>query len=140
MLARPAQLGPRVAGLRHLDQNVWHSNSPDEVEVKTVQFVALFPVLLIGFAVAKDRPRKAIDLLDNPIYEKNCAKCHGKTAQGKHLGGGPSLLSDSVAAMSPDGIRHIITEGQKRMPKFGDKLTADDINGLVDQIKAANAK
>lgn len=108
--------------------------------MKTVQFLALLSILSIGFAAAKERPAKAIDLIDNPVYEKNCAKCHGKTAEGKHFGGGPSLLTDTVAAMSPDSIRHIISEGQKKMPKFGEKLAEDDINGLVDQIKAANAK
>jgi mono/diheme cytochrome c family protein len=78
-------------------------------------------------------------LVANPLYEKNCAKCHGKTAEGRHFGG-PALISEKTAAESPDELRNVITNGKGHMPKFVGKLTAEDIDQLVQQISAANKK
>jgi cytochrome c5 len=78
-------------------------------------------------------------LLTNPVYTKECAKCHGKTAGG-HTLGGPALKSDKVAAASPDDMRNIITNGKGHMPKYTGKLTADQIDALVQQIQALNKK
>ena len=78
-------------------------------------------------------------LTTNPVYEKNCAKCHGKAATGRHFGG-PALRSDNAAAASPDDLRNIITNGKGRMPKYGAKLTPDEIDTLVKQIEALNKK
>jgi cytochrome c5 len=78
-------------------------------------------------------------LTSNPVFQKNCAKCHGKTAQGRHFGG-PSLLSGKAAAMSVDELSTMIKDGKSRMPKYGGKLTPDEIDSLVQQIKAASHK
>ena len=74
-------------------------------------------------------------LTTNPIYQKNCAKCHGKTAEGRFMAG-PSLVSTKATAASPDDLRTIITNGKRRMPKFGEKLPPTDIDALVDQIRS----
>jgi mono/diheme cytochrome c family protein len=73
--------------------------------------------------------------LANPVYVKNCAKCHGKTAEGRHFGG-PSLISAKTAAASADDLRNIIANGKGRMPKFTGKLTPEEIDTLVKQIQA----
>jgi len=78
-------------------------------------------------------------LTTNPVYEKNCAKCHGKTATGRHFGG-PALVSEKVAAASPEDLGNIIKNGKGHMPKYADKLTSDEIDGLVKQIEALNKK
>ena len=89
-------------------------------------------------AVAQTSPSEQ-GLLTNPVYEKNCAKCHGKTGEGRHFGG-PALISEKAAGMSADDLRNLITDGKGHMPKFGGKLTADEINQLVQQVTAANKK
>ncbi len=38
--------------------------------------------------------------------------------------------------VSADTLRDIIANGKHRMPKFGEKLPAPDIDSLVTQIKA----
>src|ERR1700684_1068936 len=53
-------------------------------------------------------------LASDPVYDKNCAKCHGKSAEGRHFGG-PSLVKN---AMSEDELKAIITNGKGHMPKF----------------------
>jgi mono/diheme cytochrome c family protein len=72
-------------------------------------------------------------LTTNPIYQKNCAKCHGKTAEGRHFRG-PSLMSEKVNSASTDDLRNIITNGKGHMPKFATKLTSEQIDLLVQQI------
>jgi len=78
-------------------------------------------------------------LTTNPVFEKNCAKCHGKTATGCHFGG-PSLASERVNATSPDDLLNIIPNGKDRMPKYACKLTSEEIDTLVQQIKSLNLK
>ena len=75
----------------------------------------------------------------NPVFQENCAKCHGKTAEGRHFGG-PSLISEKNTASSADDLRSIITNGKGRMPKYSSKLTPEEIDTLIQQIKALQKK
>ena len=47
---------------------------------------------------------------------------------------GPSLVSGKATSLSADELRDIITKGKHHMPKFEGKLSANDIDALVDQI------
>ncbi len=49
--------------------------------------------------------------------------------------GGPSLLSEKTRSMSPDDLRTIIAKGKHHMPKFEGKLTTEEIDALVSEIK-----
>ncbi|HTR23218.1 MAG TPA: cytochrome c [Terriglobales bacterium] len=92
---------------------------------------------LIGTISAAEEAAPA--LVSNPLYQKNCAKCHGKTAKGRRMGG-PALISGKVSDASVDNLRSIITNGKGRMPKFSEKLAPAEIGQLIMQIKAANQK
>jgi mono/diheme cytochrome c family protein len=76
-------------------------------------------------------------LAANPIFQKNCSKCHGKSAEGRHFGG-PSLIS--AKATSTDDLHKIITNGKGRMPKYIGKLTSDEIDTLAQEINKLNKK
>jgi len=102
----------------------------------TVSLCSLFLALTAVFA--QTTPPDAA-LTANPIFQKNCAKCHGKTAEGRHFGG-PSLLGEKARAASADDLRNIITNGKRHMPKYASKLTPEEIDTLVQQIKAADKK
>lgn len=78
-------------------------------------------------------------LTTDPVYQKNCAKCHGKAAEGRHFGG-PSLVSGKSTVLSEEELRTIVTNGKGRMPKYAGKLTPQEINTLVRQIKDARKK
>lgn len=80
-------------------------------------------------------PPSNTSLTDNPVYQKSCAKCHGKTAEGRHFGG-PSLVSEKSTSASADDLRTIIKNGKHHMPKYANKLTPEEIDTLVEQIKA----
>ena len=93
-------------------------------------------VCLVLFALTAAAQTPPATLTENPVFQKNCAKCHGKTAEGRHFAG-PSLVSEKTTSASADDLRDIITNGKHHMPKFTGKLTPEEINTLVDQIKAA---
>ena len=97
--------------------------------------------LLLGAVttVAGQNPPTDAGLTANPVFQKNCAKCHGSTAEGRHFGG-PSLISEKATAMSSDELHSIITDGKGRMPKYTGKLTAEEIDTLVQEIKALSKK
>ena len=86
-------------------------------------------------AVCAQTPPTDTTLTANPVFQKTCAKCHGKTAAGRHFGG-PSLTSEKAAATSADELHNIITNGKGRMPKNAGKLTSEEVDTLVHQIKA----
>lgn len=89
----------------------------------------------LGLAASAQEAKPEGTLAANPVYQKNCAKCHGKTAKG-HFMAGPSLDSEKAAAMSSDDLHHIISQGKHRMPKFEGKLQPSEIDVLVQQIQS----
>jgi mono/diheme cytochrome c family protein len=102
----------------------------------TIAVCSLFFALTV---VSAQTPLSDTSLTANPVFQKTCAKCHGKTAEGRHFGG-PSLVSEKPTAASPDDVRNIISNGKGRMPKYAGKLTSEEIDTLVQQIKALNKK
>ncbi len=108
--------------------------------MRTYKMTSVICSVLSGFtlAFAQTTPPNQ-GLTDNPIFKKDCAGCHGKTAEGHHFAG-PALISDKVAAASADDLRNIITSGKGRMPKYSGKLSPEEIDTLVQQIRALNKK
>jgi mono/diheme cytochrome c family protein len=94
----------------------------------------VFSAAVAAFA---QTPSSATSLIENSVYQTNCAKYHGKTAEGRHFAG-PSLVSEKTTGAPADELRDIITNGKHRMPKFVNKLTPEEINTLVEEIKAQN--
>jgi mono/diheme cytochrome c family protein len=95
--------------------------------------------LLFALTAAAAQTPPAATLTESAVFQKNCAKCHGKTAEGRHFAG-PSLVTEKTMSASADELRDIITNGKHHMPKFAGKLTPEEINTLVDQIKTSNKK
>jgi mono/diheme cytochrome c family protein len=102
----------------------------------TIAACSLFLGLAGAFA---QTPQADTALTENPVFHANCAKCHGKTGEGRHFGG-PSLASDKTAAASADDLRNIITNGKGHMPKYAGKLSPEEIDTLVRQIKSLSKK
>lgn len=93
----------------------------------------LFAASFLATSLLAQSP--AASLPSDPIYDKNCAKCHGKTAEGRHFGG-PSLATSKLSA---DEIRAVISNGKGRMPKYAGKLTEDQIAALASEIKTLSS-
>jgi mono/diheme cytochrome c family protein len=90
-------------------------------------------------AMFAQTPSSGTKLTEDPVYKEKCAKCHGKTAEGRHFGG-PSLISEKSAAASVEDLHNIIANGKGSMPKYAGKLTSEEIDNLVQQIRAMNGK
>ena len=97
-----------------------------------------FVLLALAATFAQTPPSDAA-LTSNPVFKKNCANCHGKTADGHHFGG-PSLISEKTANTSTEDLRNIIANGKGHMPKFASKLKSEEIDMLVQQISALNKR
>jgi cytochrome c6 len=90
--------------------------------------------VLAGLALASSMAM-AGDLSANADYKAKCAMCHGANGEGK-----PAMkvapLKDA-AGKSADELTATITKGKApKMPAFDGKLSADQIKGLVADIKA----
>ena len=107
--------------------------------MKTCRLTIALYSLLFALAATAQTPPSGASLNTNPVYQKSCAKCHGKTAEGRHFGG-PSLISEKAQTDSAGDLHNVISSGKGRMPKYEGKLTQQEIDTLVQQIKAVNKK
>lgn len=110
-----------------------------EVNLKLSQLISACVCVCASIAMVAEDPGPNVKLTDNPVYQKQCAKCHGQDAKGRFLGG-PSLVSEKVAAASKNDLNHIINNGKGRMPKYAQKLKPSEIETLVDQIDVLNQR
>jgi len=70
-----------------------------------------------------------------PIYERECAACHGERGQGATA---PSLNNETFASSASDGfLRHAIAHGRDGtpMPAFEPRLSANEIDALVAYVR-----
>ena len=104
--------------------------------MKTSRLAAACFLFFAGTAAYAQTPPSNTRLTENPVFQKNCAKCHGKTAEGRHFAG-PSLVSEKTTSASADELRTIISNGKHHMPKYAGKLTPEEIESLVQEIKAS---
>lgn len=67
------------------------------------------------------------------LYEQHCAACHGATRTGLM---GPALLPESLARVRRPEAIGVIAKGRAatQMPAFNDKLSAGEIEALVQWI------
>ena len=96
----------------------------------------------VGFVVTAafaQTPPSGTKLTESPVYKEKCGKCHGKTAEGLAFRRTVAHLR-KVAGASVENLRNIIANGKGRMPKYAGKLTPDEIDNLVQQIRALNGK
>lgn len=64
------------------------------------------------------------------IFSDRCSTCHGDEREG---GGGPPLLPANLTK-DPSAYVATITNGSGPMPTWGNRLSEDEINALVDYI------
>lgn len=100
------------------------------------RLILVVSLMFLSLSSAFAQSSSSETLASNPVFQQNCAKCHGKDADGRFMAG-PSLISKKAGELSTDDLRNMIANGKGRMPKFGDKLSAADIDKLVAEIKAA---
>ena len=75
-----------------------------------------------------DENAASIDAAD--IFSQLCSGCHGEDREGDN---GPALLPD-VLTKDPSVYVNTVTNGSGPMPTWGNRLSADEINALVEFI------
>jgi len=71
------------------------------------------------------------------LYDAKCALCHGKDGVAKSTAKGSANLNDPEYQKANDvaAIVKVTAEGKGKMPKYQDKLTADQIKLIAEYIK-----
>ncbi len=68
------------------------------------------------------------------IYDQRCASCHGRDGTG---GRGPSLVHHLATHANREVEFQQIVEGGDGMPAFGERLTTEEINEVIDYYTEA---
>jgi cytochrome c5 len=73
-------------------------------------------------------------------YKKKCSACHGAKGMGDTLLGKNLKLrplgSPEVQDKSDAELTMIISKGKNKMPRYGDRLSKDQIYALVEYIRS----
>jgi cytochrome c6 len=98
---------------------------------------AVIFIVLIAIVFALATPAIAQSAADN--YKAKCKMCHGEdgtaaTPMGKNMNI-PSFKDPTVVKMTDQQLNDIIANGKGKMPKYGDKLTKDQVGDLVKFIR-----
>jgi cytochrome c551 len=67
-----------------------------------------------------------------PVFDDICAACHGPEGQG---GIGARLVGVG-GRLSASEIHEIVTDGRGRMPAWGNRLDADEVDAVVAYVLA----
>lgn len=78
----------------------------------------------------QDTSANSLDIDAAAIYSDRCARCHGADRSGKN---GPALLPEQLTG-DPAVYQSTIINGRGSMPGWGSRLSADEINALVEFI------
>lgn len=98
--------------------------------MKPTRFVVAALVLLT--LTACNGPSEEAD--GREIYIETCARCHAADLSG---GMGPALGPDSnAAAQSDEYLITTVTDGRGRMPSFRQTLSGEQIERVVDYLRA----
>lgn len=114
------------------------SNSSNMANRTRVVFSMLGLVLLAGACAPQEVPAAPSDnptlVQGQAIYAKNCASCHGGDGKG---GIGSRLNGGRVVERYPDEADQIalVTDGQRNMPGFGDKISSDEVAAVVAYVR-----
>lgn len=89
----------------------------------------LIAPLLATAALADDTQGKA-------LYDKKCAMCHGKDGVAKKMGAGSANFNDAawLESTALDDVIAVTTNGRNKMPKYVDKLSADEIKLIATYV------
>jgi cytochrome c6 len=71
------------------------------------------------------------------LYAKKCALCHGASGVAKKAATGSANLNDPAWQKATDDatIAAVIRDGKDKMPKFAAKLTAEQIQAIIREIR-----
>ena len=102
-------------------------------------------VLALAFAIVYPaKAQTASTANGQKVFEKKCAKCHGKDGSGNTSFGkalrAADLRSADVQKKSDADFYTQIDKGKKNMPPFGASLDKTQINDLIAYVREIGKK
>ncbi len=70
------------------------------------------------------------------LYKTKCAGCHGADAAGKSAMKNTDLRASEVQKQTDAQLREAVANGKGKMPGYKDKLSKEQIAGLVTYIRS----
>ena len=98
--------------------------------MKTIIITILIGISTTGFNKEVQEPT------GKEIFEKNCAKCHGKDGTKRLLGA--KNLQKSVLTTTEN--YEIIANGKGKMPSWKEKLSTEQINQVIEYLDILKQK
>ena len=95
---------------------------------KYVSAVAVAALLIVACRAA---PAAESQTPGGRLYAANCSTCHGPT--GKGLGPYPKLVG-TADILGGEYAKTVVTQGRNLMPSFATKLTAEQIEEIIDYV------
>jgi len=98
--------------------------------MKTIIISIVIGLSITGFKKEVQEP------IGKEIFDKNCAKCHGKDGTKRLLGA--KNLQKSVLTTSEN--YEIITNGKGKMPSWKEKLSTEQVNQVIEYLDILKEK
>jgi mono/diheme cytochrome c family protein len=74
--------------------------------------------------------------MGGPLYDRNCARCHG--ADGAGQGGAyPALAGSDMVTGDPEPVIEIVVHGRGAMPAFGQEFDNEQLAAVVSYVRNA---
>jgi len=70
------------------------------------------------------------------LYKTKCAVCHGADGAGKSAMKGTDLRAAEAQKQTDAQLQEAVANGKGKMPSFKDKLSKDQIAGLVTYVRS----
>jgi mono/diheme cytochrome c family protein len=78
------------------------------------------------------------------LYKAKCVMCHSADGSGSSPAGKamkvPDLRSDEVQKKTDAQLTDVLVNGKNKMPAYKDKLSGDEVKGLVGYMRALAKK
>ncbi len=102
-----------------------------EVRVKWIVAV----VCLLALTIAPLGAAQATSTDGANLYKAKCAACHGADGAGKSTMKNTDLRAPEVQKQSDAQLQEAVANGKGKMPGYKDKLSKDQIAGLVTYMR-----
>jgi cytochrome c6 len=105
-----------------------------------ILLLSLLGVGLLAVCAGSSKAQSAAETL----FKAKCAMCHGPDGKGETPAGktmkARSFAAPEVTKMSDDELETVIAKGKKKVPAFDGKLKKEQIEQLVEDIRALAKK
>jgi len=96
-----------------------------------ISLICLLAIAVMPHAAAQSTPADTAGL-----YKARCAVCHGADGAGKSAFKNSDLRSPEIQKQTDAQLQQAVAGGKGKMPAFKEKLTSEQIAGLVTFIRS----